>query len=98
MTLEDFMAPVTGSWTGTNRLRVMPDDPYDASNSIVRVEVVAGGNAAVINYTWRRDGTAQDGVMILTNGTEPETVKAIWIDSWHQNPQWIELDGKLDAK
>jgi hypothetical protein len=46
--------------------------------------------------SWAEEGKPQDGVLLITNGDSPGSVRAVWVDSWHQSPQWMELSGSID--
>lgn len=96
MNLEHCLSALEGSWLGTNRLRMMPGDPYVDSAAEVHVTGVAGGHAMAMTYTWADGGRPQDGHLLITNGQAPGTAAAIWLDSWHQSPQWMELGGPID--
>ena len=90
---------VTGTWSGANLLRMMPDQEYAESESNATVARAAGGNAATINYTWAdENGIPQDGVILISNGEETGSIRVVWIDSWHHKPQWIELTGTIDEQ
>ena len=45
----------------------------------------------MINYTWAEAGEPQDGMLIISGGDEPGDARAIWVDSWHQRPQWMSF-------
>jgi hypothetical protein len=86
-----------GGWAGTNLLRLMPTDPYRESETHATVARAAGGDVVVINYTWAEAGEPQDGMLIISGGDEAGQARAVWVDSWHQRPQWLELSGVAEA-
>ena len=81
------LAQHVGIWTGTNRFRLMPDDPPAEADATAQLSLGAGGNLAVLAYTWTHpDDGAQDGVLVLGPDESPGGVVALWADSWHQQP------------
>lgn len=93
-----LLAAHTGLWVGTNRFRLMPDDQPAESVATAQLSVGAGGNLAVLAYTWAHpvDGE-QDGLLALGPAEEPGAVLALWGDSWHQKPAATYLRGAADA-
>lgn len=96
MNVEKSLADVSGDWTGSNKMRILPDSEYSDTAATAKVSLVAQGRSATIGYTWADDGKPQDGVLLITDGDEPGAVAAVWVDSWHQSPQWMVLDGSVD--
>ena len=83
-----------GTWAGTNRFRLMPDDPQAEASATAQLSLGAGGNIAVLAYTWRHpDDGAQDGLLVLGPDESPGGVVALWGDSWHQKPAAKQLRG-----
>ena len=62
----------SGTWTGTNRFRLMPDDPAAEAHATAQLSLGARGNVAVVAYTWTHpaDGE-QEG--LLGSGATPGT-------------------------
>ena len=48
-----------GLWAGTNRFRLMPEDPPAEADATARLSLGAGGNVAVQAYTWSIQTTAR---------------------------------------
>ncbi len=89
-----LLAGHTGDWAGTNRFRLMPDDPPAGADATAQLSLGAGGNVAVLAYTWTHpDDGAQDGVLVLGPDEAPGEVVAQWGDSWHQAPAAKQLRG-----
>ena len=40
----------TGMWAGTNRFRLMPDDPLAEASATAQLSLGAGGNVALFNF------------------------------------------------
>lgn len=97
MRVGETLAAAVGEWTGTNRLRIMPTDPYRASAARATVAAAAGGNAVTVAYAWAEDNAPQEGLLTIADGAEPNAAVAVWLDSWHQQPRWMELTGTVDA-
>jgi hypothetical protein len=89
-----LLAQHVGIWTGTNRFRLMPDDPPAGADATAQLSLGAGGNLAVLAYTWTHpDDGPQDGVLVLGPDESPGDLVALWGDSWHQQPAAKELRG-----
>lgn len=43
----------TGIWARANRFRLMPDDPSAEASATAQPSLAAGGDVAVLAYTWR---------------------------------------------
>ena len=85
-----------GSWSGSNRFRLMPADSPHAAAAIAEVSTAAGGALTAIAYTWSHpeDG-AQDGLLVIGASDESDGAVAFWGDSWHQAPQATVLGGEF---
>jgi Protein of unknown function (DUF1579) len=96
MRISDALAGLVGSWTGTNRLRVMPTDPWAESAATATVARVADGAFVTIAYTWADGDAPQDGLLLVGDGPTLGHAVATWVDSWHQSPEWMVLRGEVD--
>lgn len=93
----NLLARHAGMWTGTNRFRLMPDDPAAEAAATAQVSLGAGGNLAVLAYNWSHlDDGAQDGLLVVGPDESPGEVVALWGDSWHQKPAAKQLRGTAD--
>lgn len=92
----ELLSGHAGSWLGTNRFRLMPDDHPAEATATAQLSMGARGNVAVIAYTWAHpaDGE-QEGLLVLGPGQEPDAVVALWGDSWHQKPAVTQLQGTI---
>ena len=90
MTVVDYLGPMLGDWRGTNRLRLMPTDEYQASTATATVGVTAA-RFVTIAYTWSDGDAPQDGLLLV--GGSPESAEAVWVDSWHTGPSWMTFSG-----
>ena len=58
--------------------------PAAEASATAQLSVGAGGNIAVLAYTWTHpDDGAQDGLLVLGPDESPGEVVALWGDSWH---------------
>ena len=71
MSVVDHLAPMLGSWQGTNRLRLMPTDEYQSSAATATVAVTAARFVSIA-YTWSDGDTPQDGLLLI-GGTRTRT-------------------------
>lgn len=85
-----------GSWVGTNRFRLMPDDAPAESEATAELSLGAGENVAVLRYSWAHPGDGvQEGVLMIGSGADPDVAVGLWGDSWHQKPGAAELRGSF---
>lgn len=95
MDVKKSLGDLTGNWIGTNKLRVMPTDPYGESAATATITTAANGCLTTIVYTWADGDTPQDGFLAITSGQDPHEAVAVWVDTWHQSPQWMNLSGTI---
>ena len=89
-----LLAEHTGAWAGSNRFRLMPDDPPAEAEAAAQLSLGAGGNLAALAYTWTHpDDGPQDGLLVLGADDIAGEVVAVWGDSWHQAPAAKQLRG-----
>ena len=85
--------------SGTAGFRMMPDEDLAPGPATGRVATRAGGNALLVTYTWTHptDGP-QEGVLLAGSPDEDQAaVRATWMDSWHQKPAPMHLEGRLEG-
>jgi hypothetical protein len=87
---------LTGEWHGTNKLYTswIPDDPIKESKTNATVRTLANGKFLQIQYDWVCQDKPQDGVLLLSQ--ELDSVKVVWIDSWHNGDKFMNFEGKID--
>lgn len=85
-----------GSWSGTNRFRLMPDDEFASGDSTAVSQAEAGGWGWSLRYTWihPEDG-AQSGLLLVASPSDDGSITAAWIDSWHQKPYLQAFSGAV---
>lgn len=91
------MSDATGWWEGTSSLSLpwQRKEPYD-SNSALHVEVGPNASFAQIEYRWSYEGTVQHGVLIVAGNKLGGELSVGWVDSWHQNPNVMNMKGKWE--
>jgi hypothetical protein len=89
---------LTGTWTGSNGFRLMPDHELEDAPASAAVTTAAGGHAFLLTYEWvHPDDGPQDGILLAGSPDEGETqVTVAWGDSWHQKPPLRVMTGTLD--
>lgn len=92
MSVVEHLAPLVGSWHGTNLLRLMATDDYQSSAATATVSVTAHRFVSIA-YTWSDGDAAQDGLILL--GGSPDAATAVWVDSWHTGPTWMSFSGAV---
>ena len=89
MTIPANLVDLIGHWRGTNRLWLSPADPVHESGSTMLVAPAAQGRFITFQYTWDYEGDQQDGLLLLGVKPHPVAVKAVWIDSWHMQDNYM---------
>ncbi|WP_421733913.1 DUF1579 family protein [Cellulomonas sp.] len=92
MSIVDHLTPLFGTWRGTNRLRLMPTDDYQASLATATIGVTAARFVS-ITYTWADGDAAQDGLLLIGGDATTDGCQAVWVDSWHTGPTWMSFSG-----
>ena len=92
----NVLAARVGSWAGTNGFRLMPNDPLETRPATASMGLAAGGHLTALQYMWEHpsDGS-QDGLLIVWNADAGESARALWADSWHQQPEPMCLSGTV---
>jgi hypothetical protein len=94
MALASQWAASLGDWSGTNAFRMMPDDDYTSSPASLAIQRGPGDGALLIRYTWAHEGADHAGLLLIAVGDEG-AADAAWLDSFHQQPQWMGLSGAM---
>ena len=98
MAVPAGLVALAGAWAGTNGFRLMPDDPLAEAPASATVSSAAGGNLAVVAYTWAHpQDSAQDGLLVVGAAEEAGGVTGFWGDSWHQSPTPRAVAGTADG-
>ena len=95
MSISENLKNLTGKWGGINRLYVpwMPENPVRESDSNANISLVAKTGFLKIQYDWSFDEKAEDGLLLLGGDQNSQTVKAVWIDSWHSGNDFLISEG-----
>ncbi len=97
MTAPASLVKLVGKWAGSNRLHVTwLTPPTHDSAAAASFTLAAQGQFISCSYTWADEGKPQDGLLLIGSGETPDSVKAIWIDSWHMGDKFMLLDGALE--
>ncbi len=97
MSALDSLAHLVGEWTGSSRLWLSPTDTAHASSSTASVTLEAMGKFVTIKYTWAFDNEPQEGLLLLGYEKEHDTVKSVWIDSWHMSDKFMVCQGNTEG-
>jgi hypothetical protein len=97
MTIAEHWMPLGGTWTATNAQRMMPDEQYTSGPAEIDVRSGPGPGALSIRYRWEREGAAHDGLLVVTAHPETSEATAVWLDTFHQAPDWMELSGRHEG-
>jgi Protein of unknown function (DUF1579) len=98
MNFYEILNKLVGKWRGTNRLHTtwIKENPVRETNSSAIVELTARGRFLKIEYDWTFEESLQEGLILIGNENESESIKAFWIDSWHLSDKFMVSEGRLD--
>ena len=85
---------LTGDWQGTNLLW-LSEEPI-VSETTAAVKSVAGGTCLCVEYAWRYEGEAQEGILLMGSRGK-DAVQGIWRDAWHSGGEFLISDGKAEG-
>lgn len=97
MGVVESLGNLVGDWTGVSGMRFMPSDAFTESSSTARVSITAG-SLVTVTYTWSNDDGPQDGMLLIGDGSAPHEAAAVWVDSFHQSPKWMALQGVISSE
>ena len=97
MIISQKLGALIGDWRGENRLYLswIEESPF-VSESNALIAFSAQGKFLKIEYDWIYDGKKQDGLILLGNDKDSDTIRAFWIDSWHMSDKLMISDGKTN--
>ena len=95
MSIPESLTPLTGEWTGDNRLWLDPGGPAAVSQTTASAALAAQGQFLTLRYTWSVDGQPQEGLLVVGCEKTPDRAIAAWIDSWHMAHQMMFCRGDL---
>ena len=106
MSVPEILEKLVGKWRGINRLHTtwIPENPVRETVSIATVELTARGRFLKIEYDWTYDEAVQEGLILIGDEKDTDSIKAFWIDSWHLSDKFMvsegfrETDGSISLK
>jgi hypothetical protein len=106
MSVPEILEKLVGKWRGVNRLHTtwIPENPVRESVSIATVELTARGRFLKIEYDWTFEEAVQEGLLLIGDEKDTDSIKAFWIDSWHLSDKFMvsegfrETDGNISLK
>jgi Protein of unknown function (DUF1579) len=99
MNFYEILNKSVGKWSGINRLHTpwIEENPVRESNSTAVIELTARGRFLKIEYDWTFEYALQEGLILIGNENESDSIKAFWIDSWHLSDKFMVSEGRLGA-
>lgn len=88
---------LVGEWIGVSGMRFMATDDFTESVSSARVSVTAA-HLITVSYTWSNEDGPQDGMLLIGDGSAPQEAVAVWVDSFHQSPRWMAMQGVISTE
>jgi Protein of unknown function (DUF1579) len=98
MNFNEILNKLVGKWHGINRLHTtwVKENPVSETNSSAVIELTARGRFLKIEYDWTFEDSPQEGLILIGNENESDSIKAFWIDSWHLSDKFMVSEGRLD--
>jgi hypothetical protein len=98
MNFNEILNKLVGKWRGINRLHTtwIKENPVSETNSSAIIELTARGRFLKIEYDWTFEDSPQEGLILIGNENESDSIKAFWIDSWHLSDKFMVSEGRLD--
>lgn len=95
MSVPAILENLVGRWRGINRLHTtwIPDNPVRETNSTAVVELTARGRFLKIEYDWTFEEAAQEGLILVGDEKDSDSIKSFWIDSWHLSDKFMVSEG-----
>ena len=100
MSVPEILEKLVGRWRGINRLHTtwIPENPVRETISIAAIELTARGRFLKIEYDWRYNEALQEGLLLIGDEKEPDSMKAFWIDSWHLSDKFMVSEGRMETE
>lgn len=89
-------AELAGTWTGTNKLWLMPTDPVRESQANATVTFAAGCATATIHYTWAYEDQPKEGVLVIRTQSGGDDDEVVMIDSFHTAGKFMTFKNDKD--
>ena len=95
MSVPEILESLVGKWRGINRLYTtwIPDNPVRETVSRVIIELTARGRFLKIEYDWAFEEAIQEGLILIGDEQDSDSIKAFWIDSWHLSDKFMVSEG-----
>jgi len=95
MSVPEILEKLVAKWRGVNRLYTtwIPDNPVRETISRAIVELTARGRFLKIEYDWTFDEAMQEGLILIGDEKDSDSIKAFWIDSWHLSDKFMVSEG-----
>jgi hypothetical protein len=97
MSVPEILENLVGKWRGVNRLHTtwIRENPVRETTSIAVVELTARGRFLKIEYDWTFDEAVQEGLLLIGDEKDSDTMRAFWIDSWHLSDKFMVSEGRF---
>lgn len=95
MSVPEILEKLVGKWRGINRLHTtwIPDNPVRETVSRAIIELTARGRFLKIEYDWAFEEAIQEGLILIGDEQDSDSIKAFWIDSWHLSDKFMVSEG-----
>jgi hypothetical protein len=89
------LAACAGTWRGTNKLHDPKTGAPDTSESTAAVTPILDGKFLRLDYHWKFQGKAQEGMLLIGYEAESRLATGQWIDTWHMGDKVMACAGKV---
>lgn len=96
MAIPERLAGLTGNWTATNRLWLVPGEPVHESETLLVVATAAQDRFLTFTYTWSFEGQPQEGMLLVGHDPDANVAKVVWVDAWHMQDDLLFCQGAVD--
>ena len=93
----DRLAACEGRWQGSNRLHDPHTGQPEDSASAAVLTTLLGGRFVHVDYDWSYQGAGQKGSILIGGPSDPGSVTAHWIDSWHMSEDVMTCAGAVEG-
>jgi hypothetical protein len=100
MSVPEILEKLVGRWRGLNRLYTtwIPENPVRETVSTGKVDLTARGRFLKIEYDWTFDDAVQEGLLLIGDEKNTDSIKVFWIDSWHLGDRFMVSEGRRKTR
>ena len=95
MSVPKNLENLVGKWRGINCLHTVwiAENPVRQTESQAGIDLTARGRFLKIEYDWFFENTKQEGLILIGDEKDTDSIKSFWIDSWHLSDKFMVSEG-----